>query len=116
MSTKKKTKKKYTRPRYRGDIGRPELWIGEGMHMRTPSRDDRVRVIYPDGTAEWLFSYEGWETDEVEDFSDRPCWNYDRSDYINRHIALSKSIPDAIERMSQYDLNHGRRSVFLGYL
>ncbi len=70
------------------DPKRPQLWMGY------PTKDskaiDRIRILYPDGTAEFAYDKCDWVT---------PCWWFKikgRATMKSMTKAMNKYLPDMI--------------------
>lgn len=80
----------------------PRLYMG----IRYPCSEDffRLRIIYPDNTAEWTNAKLSlWHEELGDDWTDLPCW-----------YSKENSLRGNIQNMKNYDDNIYRETIFLG--
>lgn len=91
---------------------RPHLYYQQGSR----SVHDRIRILYPDGTAEWVEG--GWPFLDDASLEERvaPCWNTARSSSRSYRIG-STTRREAEARMHSYDKYLGFPvAIFIGNL
>lgn len=90
---------------------RPRAYFCEG---HCPG-DDRLRIIYPDGKAEWFGCFD----------SDRknamwrplyPCWHKNYHWFYNYLVgdASLMTAEEAVKAMKLFDAEHGFKTIFIG--
>lgn len=86
------------------NMKRPQIWYACKNDPILNYNDDRIRVLYPDGRAEFAF------IDSAR--TQQPCW----FKKLRKFKYARPSIKEMLKAMKSYDETWDIKSVFIGYL